>query len=249
MLSQSSTWMWSGTKMPMMSAPTTASAGLCGVPAVRLGARPALGARADADDDVAARLLQVQGVGVALRAVAEDRDPAAAQQRRGRRRRRSRASSSSVSERGLGDRQAITRMRERRCESAGGAADGHAAGADRLLDAVGPQQLLERDELVGMLDALERQRGRPDVDDARAEDLGERDRARRAGPGAAVTLTSSSSRSIASSDVSSLTLSTLISLYSCLMTWSIEVWVQSTRMRDAASGPPARWARRRGSRC
>ena len=73
--------------------------------------------------------------------------------------------------------QAITRMRARRASRVGGEERRMATrpGAHRLLDAVRAQQLLEGDELVGMLDDLERHAAGPDVDDARAEDVGERD--------------------------------------------------------------------------
>ena len=47
-----------------------------------VGERAALRARREPDDDVDARLVEVQGVGVALAAVADDRDGLAGQRRR-----------------------------------------------------------------------------------------------------------------------------------------------------------------------
>ena len=56
------------------SADRTASADVGDPQARLLGERPALGSRLEADDDVDPRLVQVEGVGVALAAVADDRD-------------------------------------------------------------------------------------------------------------------------------------------------------------------------------
>ena len=64
----------------MTSAPSTASAGDGGVQPSASARCPTVRPGPDADDDVEAGLAQVQGVGVALRAVAEDGDAPAAQQ-------------------------------------------------------------------------------------------------------------------------------------------------------------------------
>ena len=143
--SQSFTWIWSGTRMPITSASVDRLGGRHGRPAVGLGALPAVRGGPHADDHVAAGVLEVERVRVALRAVADDRDLPPAQQR----------------EIGVGVVvdlrhlvvplalvgrrvcQARTRMRRRAGALGHRAAHGDAAGAHDFLDAVGPQQLLE----------------------------------------------------------------------------------------------------------
>ena len=96
------------------------------------GERPALGSRRQPDDDVHAGFVEVQGVGVALRPVADDRDGLPGQCRRDRRRCRSTSSLSSL---------------DRLLDGSGAPGHHDGSGPDQLLDAIGPDQRDERVDL------------------------------------------------------------------------------------------------------
>ena len=110
------------------------------------------------DDDVDARLVQVQGVGVALAAVADDRDGLPGERRR------------------IGVVVVVHRRRHRLIASsmdpdAAGHHDG--AGPDQLLDAVGPDERDERVDLGLGAGHLHDDRAVGQVDDPAARQLDE----------------------------------------------------------------------------
>ena len=126
-----------------------------------------------------------------------------------------------------------------------GPAQADPAGARELADAVRADELLERVELLGPPDDLERERVAADVGDAGAEDLAERDQL-----GALVGRRADGDQRELALDrlvraASSVTRSTLTSLCICFSICSNECSEQSTRsvsreMSGRSVGPTAR---------
>ncbi len=135
----------------------------------RLGLRPGWRALVQANHDVQPRLVGVQGVGVALTAVADDGDPLAAQ-------RIDRRIGLGVDRGGHGvlqfDQLTVQALGAVAPGGRGAAAHGHDAGAHQLLDAVRAEQLDQAVDFGRWPGHFDHERARRHVHDARAVDVG-----------------------------------------------------------------------------